>query len=267
MFNLVINHTAINMAKKNSNILNLYPGPQKNEMKLLKELDRLMLSGNFIRLIEEAEKAIESFPKNSLFYTLKSIAHTQIHQIEDALNTLKQAEEIFPYDHEVLFQLAKVYNEIYDFENTEKYFKKSLEMTPKGYKDARSDCLNDLGALYWEYNIREEALEYWKRAVKENPKNRKAKLNLDNCSNKYGEPETGDRLLNDMHHFRLIQSHKYFKSKNITEFSDIYESNQIIWIINSGWNNHIAPEKEKLESLSVKEINNWFKSVILDFTT
>ncbi len=255
------------MAKKDSNILDLYPGPQKSEMKLLKELDKLMLSGNFIRLIEEAEKAIERFPKNRVFYTMKAIAHSQVRQIEESLSTLRLAEEVFPNDREILFELARTYKDAFDFENAEKYFKMSYQLTPKGYRDARSDCLKELGELYWEYNCGEEALEYWKQAIRENPRNIKAKEKLKTCSNRYGEPETYDKLLNDMHHFRLIQTQKYFKSKKIDKFTDIYETNQIIWIINAGWNNHIAPEKEKLDTLSVKEINAWFKSIKLDFTT
>ncbi|MGV8017872.1 MAG: tetratricopeptide repeat protein [Ignavibacteria bacterium] len=255
------------MAKKNSNILNLYPGPKKSEIKLLKELDKLMLSGNFLMLIEESEKAIARFPKNRVLYTMKAIAHSQLRQIEEALSTLRLAEEIFPNDREILFELARTYKDAFDFENAEKYFKMSYQLTPKGFKDARSDCLSELGELYWEYNCGEEALEYWKEALKENPKNRKAKENLENRSNRYGEPETSDKLLNDMHHFRLIQTQKYFKSKKIDMFTDIYETNQIIWIINAGWNNHVAPEKEKLDTLSVAEINKWFKSIKLDFTT
>lgn len=235
-------------------------------MELLAHLDNLLQSENFTKVIEETEKAIVDYPDNRFFYILNSIAHSQINQKEEALSILKQAEEKFPTDYEVLFQLAKIYEDISDFPNAEEYYKKSYDLTPKKYKDARSDCLNDLGALNWELNSRDEAIVYWKRAVKEYPKNTKALANLKNCSNKYGEPVSANELFDDMYHFQKIQTQKYFKFKNITEFTSEKEVSKIFGIIVEAWNIHIAPEKDKLDTLSVVEINTWFESFDMDFS-
>jgi len=253
------------MSKYKNNIHELYPFFQKAEMDMLAKINKLLMDGNYKKVIEETEKAIIKYPGNRFFYIMKSIAHSQINQKEEALMTLKQAEEKFPTDYEIPFQLAKIFEDYRDYPNAEIHYRKSYDLTPKKYKDARSDCLNDLGALFWELNLRDTALEYWELAIKEYPKNKKAKDNLKNCTNKYGEPVSANKLFDDMYHFQIIQTQKYFKIKNKTEFSSEEEANKIIRIINETWNKHIAPEKDKLDTIPVDEITKWFKSFDLNF--
>jgi tetratricopeptide (TPR) repeat protein len=254
------------MSKHKNNIHELYPLLQKAETDILAQLDLLLIGGNYKKVIEETEKAIIKYPGNSFFYIMKSIAHSQIGQKDEALKTLKQAEEKFPPDYEILFQLAKIYEDLRDYPNAEKYYRKSYDLTPKKFKDARSDCLNDLGALNWGFNFRDVALVYWRLAIKEYPKNIKAKENLKNCSNKYGEPASPNKLFDDIYHFQKIQTRKYFEVKDKIEFSSPDEVNQVIGIINDTWNNKIAPEKDKLDTLSVDEINKLFESFDLNFS-
>jgi tetratricopeptide (TPR) repeat protein len=253
------------MVKNKNNIHDLHQPFKKEELKILDRLDFHLISGNFGIVIEETEKAILKYPGNRFFYILNSVAHLQINQNNQALQILKLAEEKFPKDYEVFFHLAKIHEELNDYPNAEKYYRKSYELTPHKFKDARSDCLNDLGALYWEINFRDKALEYWQLSVNENPKNTKAKMNLENCSNKYGEPEFADKLRNDINHFRIIQTEKYFKLKKIKEFSDMKEAAQILSIIQSAWNKHIVPDRDKLDTYPVEKINEWFRSIEPDF--
>jgi hypothetical protein len=131
---------------------------------------------------------------------------------------------------------------------------------------ARSDCLNDLGALSWEFNFRDVALVYWRLAIKEYPKNIKAKENLKNCSNKYGEPASPNKLFDDIYHFQKIHTRKYFEIKDKIEFSSPEEVNKIVGIINETWNKYIDPEKDKLDTFSVDEINIWFESFDFNFS-
>lgn len=254
------------MVKHKNNTNELYPPMEKEESKILAQLDNLLVNGDFEKIIAESEKAIINYPDNRFFYIMNSIAHSQINQKKKALEILKKAEEKFPIDYEVLFQLAKLYEDLKDFLSAEKYYKKSYELTPKEFKDARSDCLNNIGALYWELNLRDTALEYWQLAVKEYPKNTKAVANLKNCSNKYGEPVSVDKLFDDMYHFKKIQSWRYFQTKKKKEFTSEEEVTKVIAIINDAWNKHIAPEKEKLDNSTVEEINKWFDSIDLDFS-
>lgn len=255
------------MPKKKNNVNKLSPKIGIEEFKLLNRLDKMLLDGSFEEIIEEAEKAIVKYPNNSFFYMIKSLAHSEINQMEEALKILKKAEKKFPSDYEVFFQLAKIYEEFSDFDNAEKYYLKSYELTPIEYNEERSDCLNDLGALFWRLKLRSTAIEYWQLAVNEYSGNIKAVENLKNCLNKYGKPSFVSELFDDMFQFQEIQTGKYLKAMNKNEFSSRKEIEKVFSIISGAWNKFIAPEKNKLDTYSVEEINKWFESFELDFST
>ncbi|MFA3782762.1 tetratricopeptide repeat protein [Melioribacteraceae bacterium 4301-Me] len=231
----------------------------------MKKVTKQLGDGKYKAVIKETTAARTVYPNNFFFYTIEAIACSMLGQSQKALDLLKVAEKKFPDSYEVHFQLAKVYDEMEEFDKAEESYKKSYELTPKEYSDARSDCLNDLGSLYWKIGYKQEAIDNWKLALQEYPQNKNAKNNLKRCINVYGEPKAVSEAMDDISHFYDIQMRKYFAVKNISEFSSLEEANKFMLLIKNAWNNTIVQEKEKLETYTPEEKTKWFESIEIDF--
>jgi len=253
------------MSRKNAPIFQL--NNRDMEIKKLSELQKLLTDGKYNDVIKEAERLRKIYSNNFFFFTIGSIALSETGKTEEAKKLLLKAEKKFPNEYEVHFQLAKVYEDCEEYEKAEAAYKKSYEVTPEEYNDARSDCLNDLGALYWSLRRKEEAVEQWKLALAllEDPDNIKAQNNYRNFTNEYSEPVSVDGLMDDLHHFQNIQVDKYFKKQNIETFRSMEEAQYFLDLIKSTWNNEIAPHKRKLDKLSAVEKTKWFNSIDIDF--
>ena len=235
------------------------------EIKKLLEVQKLLIDGKYQKVIKETESARKIYPNNFFFFTIGSIALSETGKTEEAKKLLLKAKKKFPNENEVFYQLAKVYEDCAEYEKAEKAYINSYEATPEKYNVARSDCLNDLGALYWTLNRREEALEQWKLALLENPDNIKAQDNYKKFTNEYGKPASQNGLMDDLHHFQNIQLDKYFQNQNIKSFRSMPEAQNFANMISSFWNNEIVPHKNKLDTLSAVEKTKWFNSIDIDF--
>ena len=61
------------------------------------------------KALEVADLAIEQFSFRSEFYVLKSKLLIQINKLEDSLKTLEKAENIAPYELDILLLKSKIY--------------------------------------------------------------------------------------------------------------------------------------------------------------
>jgi len=251
------------LQKKKTPIYNI--NPESEEINKLIELQGLLNDRKFKRVIQECSAARKKYPNNFFFYTIGSIALSMIGKEEESFNLMLETVKKFPDEYEVRFQLAKVYEDFEDYESAEVEYKKSYDLTPREYADTRSDCLNDLGVIYWKTRRKEEALEQWKLALIEDPKNIKAQNNYRKFSNEYGEPLAVSSLMDDIFRFQNLQTKKYLADKGKNEFSNDEEAKKIIGIIMDAWNKNIAPQKEKLDSYNPAQKTDWFNSVALDF--
>ena len=69
------------------------------------------------------------------------------------------------YKRQILFQLAKLYEDKLDYKNAIKYLYKSFDVTPPEKRRGRADCYNDIGAILFRQGKEEEALKLWKQAL------------------------------------------------------------------------------------------------------
>lgn len=149
-----------------------------NEEKKLIEINKLLIEEEYDKVIEQSVKAIDSYPDQNFFYIMLSLAKLQIGNTEEALKIITDAENIFPGEFEILFQTAKVYEEMKQDDKAEEYFKMSFKATPEDYFEARSDCMNDLGAMKYYQGNEDEAIKCWEKAIEINPDNASAISNL-----------------------------------------------------------------------------------------
>lgn len=249
--------------KKKPQIFNIN---RKNpEVEKLLEIQNLLNDGEFQKVINETKNARAKYPNNFFFFTIASIALSSVGKETQGLNLLKTAVKRFPDKAEVHYHLGKTYEALEQYQEAEAAIKRSYELTPKNYSDARSDCLNDLGVIYWIQRRKSEALEQWKLALIENPNNINAQNNYRDFTNEYGEPAAVNHIMDDIFHFQNVQTEKYFKSKDRDTFLDTHEGDKLISLIMETWNNEVAPMGDKLDSLSPAKKDKLFKSIEIDF--
>ncbi len=251
------------MKEKKPQIFNIN---RKNlEVEKLLEIQSLLNDGEFQKVIDETKNARAKYPNNFFFFTIASIALSSVGKKTEGLNLLKTAVKRFPDEYEVHYHLGKTYEELEQYQEAEAAFKRSYELTPGNYTDARSDCLNDLGIIYWVQGKKEDALEQWKLALIENPNNINAQNNYKEFTNEYGEPAAENHIMDDVFHFQNVQTEKYFKNKDRDTFLDLHEGEKLIALIMETWNNEVAPMGYKLDSLSAAKKDELFKSIEIDF--
>ncbi|MCL6099372.1 MAG: hypothetical protein M1391_12435 [Bacteroidetes bacterium] len=76
-----------------------------------------------------------------------------------------------------------------------------------------------------------------------------------------------EEIKNDYHLFIDIQTGKYLKSANQSEFQSDQEAQNILGKIIDAYNNLIAPEHDRLDNSTVEARAVWFNSVDIDFST
>jgi len=142
-------------------------------------ISELFYKRKFKKVISEFEKLTKDDKENyPLIQVALAIAHSEIGEKEISLDILLSAEKKFEDHFEIEFQIAKIYEDMKNFEQSMNYLEKSYLSTPEENKSARSDCLNDLGAIYYNQGNKSRGLEFWKKAVEINPANKVAKGNI-----------------------------------------------------------------------------------------
>ena len=96
-------------------------------------------------------------------------------ELEKSINSYQLALKLNPDSPECHFNLATAYNDNQDPKAAQEHFETSLKHNPKN-----ADCLFELGKLQQRrgaVNI-EKAEEYYKRALEDDPKHKKASVAL-----------------------------------------------------------------------------------------
>ncbi len=118
-------------------------------------------------LLEHAERYLEAVGESDVLLTLMGRTYMAGGDFEAAANSFEAALENFGSDLRYHYYLAICYEEMDDFDQTEKHLKAYLKQDPED-----PDILNFLGYLYAEHDVHlEEAEEMLERALKQDPNN------------------------------------------------------------------------------------------------
>lgn len=236
----------------------------QHEIETLELINQLLIDEKYKTVIKETDIGQKKYPNNFFFYTYQAVAYLMIGDNDTALNILKNAENKFPESYEVLYQLAKVYEDRDDLDNAKKYYMKSYELTPLEYNDERSNCMNDLGIVCWKMERENDAVEYWKLALLNDPKNKNAKMNLKYFTDVDGKPITQFEVKN-FNIFYEIQKEKYLKSKNQDDFLSKEDYRKVFELIENAWNKKIKSRINELKSLSEEEKIKLYSEIKINF--
>ena len=239
--------------------------PKDKTILRLLAVQKLIEQRKFKQALPLAEELMHIYPDDPMVYSPVAICYSRIGDAKRSLDLLRTARQKFPKNYDILYYLAETLNQLEQYENSEKVYRDAIGLTPKEFKQERSQCYNGLGVSLWEQRFRKEALDAWKLAIKENPRNVIARKNLAECTNEYNEPAAPSSLHNDLYHFQKIQSELYFSTKGITAFNSPEEAQRVLSIIMCAWNKHLAPRGAEMDKMSPAEKTEIFKAVKIDF--
>jgi len=242
----------------------LFDLPDSSE--LLAQFHNLIFQKKFAEAISFAKHKLKNCTTSYTYYTGLSICYSQTSKPKEALKILAKAVILFPENADVYYYLGSTHFDLDNYEEAEECFLKSLELSPANKKIERSECLNNLGVLYWNDLRREEALDCWNGAAKENPFNSKAQENIKEYSNDFGEPKAANRLFDDLYHFQNIHKKKYLELKAKTDFDNIGEAEQWMEFTTKKWNELMEAKLHDIDSMTPVQKTELFNSVTIDYS-
>jgi len=127
------------------------------------------------------EKLIELNESSQFIHEKLSMSYAQIYEFEKAIKQGKLALEFDKTNTNNLFIQGELYERVEDFENAEKYMLQSLVLQDM----ALDKEYVKLASVYNRQNKFKEAIEVYKRAIEENPKNEHAQFFLIYTKDRY----------------------------------------------------------------------------------
>ena len=252
------------LMKERDTINRLFDLPDAAE--LLAQFQSLIFQKKFVEAISFGKRRFKNGVPSYTYYTGLSICYSQLNKPREALKALTKAETLFPNNADIYFSLGATHFDLENYEEAEACFLRSLELSPADKRIERSECLNNLGVLYWSDFRREEALDCWEAAVKENPFNNKAQENIKKFSNEYGEPKAANQLFDDLYHFQNIHRKKYFELNAKTDFDSMEEAEEWTEITAQKWNEIMEAKLLDIGSMTPAQKTQLFKSVTIDYS-
>lgn len=251
--------------EKQNQIIPLFDLPDSSE--LLTHFQNLIFQKKYAEAISFGKRKFKNGSASHTYYTGLSICYSELNKPKEALKILAKAESLFPDNADVYYYRGIIHLDLENFEESENCLLRSLELSPSNNRIERSECLNNLGVLYWNDFRREEALDFWKDAVNENPFNDKAQENLKEFSNEYGEPKTANQLFDDLYHFQNIHKKKYFELNGKADFSSLEEAEVWTEISTQKWNELIEAKFHDIESMTPAQKTELFDSINIDYSS
>lgn len=251
--------------KKQNTIKPLFDLPDSEE--LFAHFNSLILQKKYADALNFGKSKKTDFASTYNFYIGLAICYSGIEKPKEALKTLIEAAAIFPNNSDIYYYLGSAYFDVKNYEDSEKCFLRSLELFPESKKIERSECLNNLGILYWNDLRREEAVNSWKASVKENPFNNKALENIKEFVNEYGEPKASNQLFDDLYHFQNIHKKKYFELTAKNKFDSIEETEDWFEIVTKKWHDTVETILPEIGSMTSSQRTTLYESVTIDYST
>ena len=130
---------------------------------LVKEIQNLFFQKKYDLIIKETQKAINIYPKLSIFYNMMGLALTQTGKLQDAKYILEKGYKINSNDIAIINNLANVYKNIHNYIEAEKLYNLSI-LKEKNYFNAYINY----GNLKRDLNKFDDAIKLYKKALEYN---------------------------------------------------------------------------------------------------
>jgi hypothetical protein len=238
---------------------------RENTAKQLRRIRKLFEQKKFAKAEEVIREALSHDPDEPLFHIAHAVSFSKRRDHDAALKILDVAKERFPNHFSILYHRAETLYRLGKFQEAEHEYRASIALTPPDRRVELGESYNGLGLLLWHQARCDEALEAWRQALNNDPTNKRAKANLEQFSNEFGEPVRFSPL-DDVWHFHRIMKEQYLKAKGLTEFRTKREAERVMKAIMQTWNEYVAPRSRELDTMTAAEKTSFFESLREDFT-
>lgn len=237
-----------------------------NREYLLKAADKKIISGDVDEAIKFIDTILKDNPEDIEALNLMAIAYRIKNKPRKAEQILKKALKIDPYFPDTHYYLALLYYERGKYIRAIEEFYKAIENFLPTEKDWIADAYVGLGEAFFELGLTEDAKKAWKKALKYNPKHRRAKKYLKNLT----ETERETAVRSDYYIFEFIEFSnmkisEYLALKGKEKFDSERELKSVLRKIVTAWDKITPRERDRLKTMTEKERRNYFKSIKIKF--
>lgn len=221
---------------------------------------------NYKEAIRLARMFLETYPNTLEPHLALGTALLSNKDYDKSRRALLRAIEKFPHQWQLHDLLGDSYFFLNRIQEAENAYRTAIIEAHDAEKEEQALLHYQLGDTLWVQNKRAFALEEWKRAVEIDPECIVAKEALEECTNEYGEPKGPNPIFDDLYHFQGIHIQRYLALVARNEFCSSEEMNEVLKIIQDGWNQHVVPRSKEMDEWTTEERSNFFKSITLNFT-
>jgi tetratricopeptide (TPR) repeat protein len=141
-------------------------------------IDHYLINGMYSKAVAAADKGIEHFPFNSLFFLRKAQAISALGRLKEALGLLSLVEKMEIPTCEFFLTKAAIFSQLRDSKRAIKYFKDALEVSENEDKD---EIYLDLAMEFESAGDYQNAILVLTEAIHLNPNNEGAIYELAYC--------------------------------------------------------------------------------------
>jgi len=229
------------------------------------EVDLLIEKGQYKKAVSLARRLHRTSPEDIGLILLLAQAHQAADDPGEAIRVLERAAKAHPAERGILEFLAEIQEEEDQELDAAETYRRLLVLIPEGERSRRSVIANRLGVSLWNAKHRDEALDAWNDALREDPENETARVNLEYYTNAYGEPRTPRGAFDDLYHFMNIQRERYSKEAGQRAFKSVEEAQRVHACMMKAWNEEVLPRAGDLDAMSAAEKSSLFSDVTIDW--
>lgn len=232
------------------------------------QFNSLLQQGKYRELLPLVEQERKTHPHDPIFVAIEATCLNALKKHGKARNLLRSAIPKFPDIPQLLFELGQAHLALYESDEAEEAYLRAIDLIGEEDNMLKSVYMTSLGGAQWDLRKRELAIQTWRDACSLDPDNVVAHEMVDRHLNQYGEPKAPSPVFDDLYHFNEIHKVRYFHSQGRQrhEFESNQEFEHVYAAMNKAWNEHIAPQKHRMDAMSPAEKTELFSSIEIDFT-
>jgi len=240
--------------------------PISKEQRSKSEIITLLNNGKNREAAQRAGILCEQYPDDPEFFLFLGIALMNGEKYDKARKRLERAVEKFPREWKLRMVLGHVWGHLGNWPHAEDAYRKSFQDAKNASPEEVAELHCSIGETLWAQQHRDDALTEWRQALQSDPNCKEAKQSLEEFTNEYGEPKAPSSVFDDLYHFMHVHQERYLGLVGRREFATIEESEAVIGVIMTGWNEFVTPHSREMNKWTTKEKSEFFAEVALDFT-
>jgi tetratricopeptide (TPR) repeat protein len=210
--------------------------PQSDERTaLLQEALDFFTKGMLDEARQQAEDILAVYTKDLQVMTFLAIILDTQGDRAGAEEWIDKALKIDPNYAEALYYSGVFAAKDEQNQRAVEQFTLAIDNLPKDARKERSEYRCSLGAILWNMERSQEAIDAWRKAAADNPDHPLVKQYLDKCMNMYGHPKADLPELDDLGAFQKVKMDQYLRERGLRQFQDTGQIDRVADIVLETW--------------------------------